>query len=330
MQMVGADRSLHGSKIEALSASGLVIEASTGAGDGVLDAFYEAYDRAFVLANEKEGLDGFRQCLALNSGEAYAELAARFGAFREFVLVAREPGTLDPIGGANFVACLLRPAGDQAPTLSVNLNYVFINQNARRRGYFRRLIGDLPSLVLRLFAETNAPDLAPVPLTEGLSPRLPVVIFFEQNDPYRLSRADYDLDTSHSGIDQFTRIRIWADLGARIVDFPYVQPPLTPAQAADHSLVCGVIGVDKEAISACLLHDHLERFFAISVLKGRDPRTEPVAAAQLAALSQMCADHQLLPLLPSDSICEATGPAWDGTTTGNSIRDVLRARMPGI
>lgn len=322
MHVIG-DRTPDGSRIELVSASGLVIEASTSADDGLLDEFYAAYDRAFVLANEKEGLNGFKQCLALNSGEAYMALTARFGPFREFVLVARDPGAADAIGGANLIACLLAPAGG-TPILSVNLNYVFTNVSARRRGYFRRLIADLPLLVVGLFAKTNASDLPSGSATESGSP--PVLIFFEQNDPYRMSRAEYELDTHHSGVDQLTRIRIWAGLGARIVDFSYVQPPLTPAQGADHTLACGVIGTQEDAISACLLHDHLERFFAISVLKGRDPATEPVAARQLEVLTELCGRRQLVALLASDSIRDATGPPWDSAAGGGSLRDVLRAR----
>jgi hypothetical protein len=90
-------------RIQLRSPSGLLIEASTGSSDGVLDQFYQDYDAAFVLENEKEGRAGFVECLALN-GEAYPELAARFGAFREFVLVARDSADGPRIGGANFVA----------------------------------------------------------------------------------------------------------------------------------------------------------------------------------------------------------------------------------
>jgi hypothetical protein len=202
---------------------------------------------------------------------------------------------------------------------------VFVNEGARRRGYFRRLVSDLPRLALDLLLETNAADLpCEWSAKSGNGPRQ-IVIFFEQNDPYRMSREDYELDTKHSGIDQRTRIGVWAQLGARIVDFPYVQPPLTSEQASDHSLVCGVIGLQEDTLSACLLHDHLERFFAISVLKGRDPSMEPVAARQLTALAEMCANHQLVPLLASDRIGKLPPPAWEATTA-LSLRDLLRVQ----
>jgi hypothetical protein len=329
--MTSTDRSavpLGGSKLEVVSASGLVILASTSGSDGVLEEFYEAYDRAFVLANEKEGFDGFAECMLLNSGDAYAELAGRLGGFREFVLLARDPETTLPIGGANLIAFPLRfPDPNGPPVLSINLNYVFVNQRARRRGYFRRLVSDLPRIALDLLVATNASDLPREWATAGRNRHSPpqIVIFFEQNDPYRMSREDYELDTKHSGIDQRTRIGVWARRGARIVDFPYVQPPLTPGQGTDHSLVCGVIGLEQDALSACLFHGHLERFFAISVLKGRDPASEPVAAAQLTALAELCGRRQALPLLPPGRIRNLPPPAWDkGVAT--SLRDLLRAQ----
>src|SRR5581483_11563331 len=124
-----------------------------------------------------------------------------------------------------------------------------------------------------------------------------VVTFIEQNDPYRMSREDYETDSKYIGLDQFARIAMWARLGAKIVDFPYIQPPLTSDQQADHNLVYGVLGVRADILDACLLCRHLERFFGISVLKGADPMQEPNAATQLHKLSQMCERREPVPLL---------------------------------
>ncbi|HWE21213.1 MAG TPA: hypothetical protein VG758_29270 [Hyphomicrobiaceae bacterium] len=305
------------------SPSGLLVEASTGSSDGVLDQFYRDYDAAFVLENEKEGRDGFVQCLALN-GAAYAGLAARFGAFREFVLIACDGTDGRRIGGANFIAFPLRgPKAVEAGLLSVHLNYVFVNPPARRRGYLKRLVRDLPFLAHRLFAATNASD---VPrqgrVSAGTLP--PALVFIEQNDPYRMSREEYERDTRYTGLDQIARIGIWSRLGARIVDFPYVQPPLSAEQAADHNLLLAVLGSGADSLSACLLRDHLHRFFAISVLKGTDPLLEPAASRQLRLLEVACAQgreillvapHRLEQALSRGSLQSIAKPA--------SLRDVL-------
>jgi hypothetical protein len=284
--------------IQLRSPSGLLIEASTGSSDGVFGQFYQDYDAAFVLENEKEGRAGFVECLALN-GKAYPELAARFGAFREFVLVARDGDGGPRIGGANFIAFPLQaPWASDTQLLSLNLNYVFINPPARRQGYLNRFVGDLPRVALTLFAATNAADVPPSWTAAGSAGSPPqVLVFIEQNDPYRMSPEDYELDTGYTGLDQIARIRIWSRLGARVVDFPYVQPPLSHDQAADRSLVLAVLGAGAGALSACLLHDHLRRFFGISVLKGADPSGEPSAAQQLASLATLCAGRATIPLL---------------------------------
>src|SRR5882762_2825251 len=60
-----------------VSTSGVVIEATTAADDGLLEEFYRDYDGAFVLENEKEGYDGFAECLGLNAGDQYADLVGR-------------------------------------------------------------------------------------------------------------------------------------------------------------------------------------------------------------------------------------------------------------
>jgi hypothetical protein len=283
-----------GTRLKLVSTSGLVIDATTAADDGLLEQFYRDYDGAFVLENEKEGYDGFAECLGLNTGDAYANLVGRYGPFREFVAVVRDPATGARLGGANFIIFPVSGANARELVLSINLNYVFVNAQLRRKGVFRQLMSDLPALAFRLFAQTNAADLPKVP-PRGSEPQ--VYIFIEQNDPFRMSREDYDRDTELTGLDQVARIGLWSRLGARIVDFPYVQPPLSKDQDADDTLAYAVLGARDADLDACLLRAHLERFFGISVLKGADLSVEPTAAAQLSDLAIRCGDNRRVPLL---------------------------------
>ena len=281
--------------LKLVSASGLAIEATTTADDGLLEEFYVDYDGAFVLENEKEGYDGFADCLGLNAGEQYAHLVGRYGPFREFVAVVRDQATGARLGGANFIIFPVSGANARELVLSINLNYVFVNAQLRRNGIFRRLIGDLPALAFRLFVQTNASDLPKAQQAGAGAPQ--VYVFIEQNDPFRMSREDYDRDTQLTGLDQVARIGLWSRLGARIVDFPYVQPPLSKDQDADDTLAYAVLGARDADLDACLLHAHLERFFGISVLKGADLSAEPTAAAQLSELAIRCRDNRRVPLL---------------------------------
>jgi hypothetical protein len=283
-----------GTRLSLVSTSGLVIEATTGADDGLLEEFYRDYDGAFVLENEKEGYDGFAECLRLNAGEQYANLVGRYGPFREFVAVVRDQVTGERLGGANFIIFPLSGAAARELILSINLNYVFINAQLRRNGLLRRLMGDLPTIVFRLFALTNASDL-PKAARGAREPQ--VYIFIEQNDPFRMSREDYVRDTQFTGLDQVARIGLWSRLGARIVDFPYVQPPLSKGQKSDDTLAYAVLGARAVDLDACLLRSHLERFFGISVLKGADLSVEPTARMQLSELAICCGEKRRVPLL---------------------------------
>jgi hypothetical protein len=112
-----------------------------------------------------------------------------------------------------------------------------------------------------------------------------------------MSREDYDRDTQLTGLDQVARIGLWSRLGARIIDFPYVQPPLSRDQDADDTLAYAVLGAPDADLDACLLRSHLERFFGISVLKGADLSVEPTASVQLSELAHRCKDNRGVPLL---------------------------------
>ena len=330
--MTTADQnSIGDTRLALVSPSGLAIEATTTDRDGLLAEFYRDYDDAFVLANEKESHQGFVDCLALNEGEAYARLAATYGPYREFVLVARDPASGDRVGGANFIAFPLGAREAAAsPVLSLNLNYAFITPAARRKGYFARLIRDLPQLALRLLAATNprdVPDAWRPTATHpaGQAPR--TLMFIEQNDPYRMSPEDYRQDTEYTGLDQLERIGIWARLGAKIVDFAYVQPPLTRHQDADPNLVYGVLGAGADTLDACLLRHHLQLFFGVSVLKGGDLSAEPTAANQLLALARQCAGGTPVRLLDPAGLADAPDPlSRDGGARPGSLRDLLRGR----
>src|SRR6187551_1635119 len=98
-------------QVEWLPSGGGGLEiACTDSGQGaIFDAFFEGYDRAFILPDEKESINGFRACLALNHGDERARLEGEYGSFRELCLIARdEAGVL--VGGANLIALRLEVA----------------------------------------------------------------------------------------------------------------------------------------------------------------------------------------------------------------------------
>lgn len=245
-------------------ADGLYVSATTDPASPVLTRFFNGYDRAFVLPDEREELDGFMACLALNEthrnafGRTHSELVA---------VIEDDAGTL--LAGFNFLATAIT-RGASVPSAAVALNYVYVEETARGRGLLRKALE-----AVRLLAAA----------TMGFDPEAGApAIFIEQNDPLRMTVEQYAADTVHSGIDQIDRLAIWARMGARIVDFPYIQPPLSAQQNPDDRLVYAAVTYPGDAVDAGLLHDHLQSFFSISVLKGVPEPSGGVAAKQLNAL----------------------------------------------
>lgn len=250
---------------------GVCLHVFTRSDDVRLLDFFAAYDAAFILEDEKEDLDGFKACLDLNDGAAYARLSGLYGPYREIVMMLTEGAAGPVLGAANFIAF----AGD-GENLTVSLSYIFVDAKQRSRGHFSRLMALVRSEAKAAFAWSGAP---PDPL-----------VFIEMNDPVNMSPEDYALDSAHAGLDQVDRLKIWERRGARILAMPYRQPPLSAQQTADSDLLLGVLDAKGDSLSACLMAQHMRRFFGVTVLKGADPAESPVAAEQLARLDKACVE----------------------------------------
>jgi len=242
-------------------------------------------------------LAGFRKCLALNRTHRRA-----FGRTHcELVAVLEDEGGAR-LGGINFLATAVNRAS--APDIAVALNYVYVEEAARGRGLLRLAL----SAVRRL--ATQALDAGPNAQT---------AVFIEQNDPLRLTPQEAAADTLRSGLDQVDRLAIWARMGAEVVDFPYVQPALSPDQDDEDGLIYAAVDYPGEAVDAGLLHDHLESFFRISVLKGEAPPPGGAAERQIADLAARREPAALLPMTP------ALARLRSGRGTGfDSFRDLAR------
>lgn len=255
----------------------------TRSDDPRLETFFEAYDAAFILEDEKEDLDGFKACLDLNAGEAYARLSGLYGPYRELVILLTDGPDGRVLGAANFIAF----AGDGTdPTIS--LSYIFVDGKERNRGHFSRLLALVKAEAVASF---DWPGAAPDPL-----------IFIEMNDPVNMAPEDYALDSQHAGLDQIDRLKIWERRGAQIVGMPYRQPPLSDAQTAESELLLGVLGATGDSLGACRLARHMRRFFGVTVLKGADPAASPVAAAQLSRLDEGCQRGEPIPLTGFETV----------------------------
>jgi len=261
-------------------AGDLKMQATERPDSSLLDHFFVGYDRAFVLPDEREEIDGFRSCLAINPASRH-----RFGRIHRELVMTVDDANGRLLGGANFLATWIGEGITGHPPVAVALNYLFVEPAARGRGLARRLrdeVGRLANLAV------DAPAGVPPP-----------AMFIEQNDPLRLTDAEYAADSAHAGIDQVDRLAVWARLGAQLVDFPYVQPALSHDQDSDDGLAYAVMNMASHTLDPVYLRAHLESFFAISVLKGGDPTSDPTARSQLDALDARREPVALLPMLPA-------------------------------
>ncbi|MFC5345275.1 hypothetical protein ACETK8_04235 [Brevundimonas staleyi] len=71
----------------------------------LLGRFFEGYDRAFVLPDEREELEGFQACLALNRTHRHA-----FGRTHSEQVAVLEDEAGERLGGVNFLATLIGEA----------------------------------------------------------------------------------------------------------------------------------------------------------------------------------------------------------------------------
>lgn len=294
---------LRGSDWTFLSSSGLTLYATLSGQSAVFAAFFEGYDASFVLPDEKEDEAGFVRCLDLNEGAARQDIVARYGDFQEICLVAHDRAGAC-VGGANFIAM------PHNGLISANLNYIYILATERRKGHFTRLAAGVREMVATLFGAGAA-----------------TLVFIEQNDPFAMSEEAYARDTEFTGLDQLHRLRIWANAGARVVDFPYVQPPLSPGQAADEALLFSVYGAEGDALPAKVLHDHLRYFFGISVLKGAPLADSPVAADQVAALAQLAANGERIALIDPSPLLARVRGRDDPLARHGDFRAALKAAL---
>lgn len=288
-----------------LSDANLRVDATERPDSPLLERFFAGYDRAFILPDEREELEGFRACLAINPSMRH-----RYGRLhREFVMTITDHKSGVLLGGANFLATRMAPPFGHPP-VSVSLNYVFVEPAARGRGLSREILQAVASLANRGVGAAKGD--------------CPPAIFIEQNDPLRITSEEYANDSLHAGVDQIDRIAIWARLGARLVDFPYVQPALSADQQSDDGLAYAVIGFPLDAIHPQYFRSQLESFFGISVLKGGDPMKDPSARPQIELLSDMEHRGEEVPLLPIAPIIERLRQSFRRSNV-TTLRDFARS-----
>jgi hypothetical protein len=309
------------------SADTLHVALTTKPYSRLVDLFCREYQTAFVLRSDRESRSGFRICLSLNT-DTYAQ--ARFGPGREHIALLRDrSGAV--AAGMNFICFPMDDA------LTVQTTYVFVVPAWRGSGLLRGVYRAIEGIARAYGRDSGLPD------------DLPMLFVGEQKDPFRMTLAAFRAAAAAHGPDAFDRLAMWGQLGARVLGFRYVLPPLTPRSPPDATLFLRVLfrdelggahrGAGPRHVDAHVLHEHLRRFFGLSVAKGLyDPAARPEVRAQMAQLRThaaipaltMPAPHRLEVWKQTVSAALTSGAHPDDTTLGDiigiaSVQDAMEA-----
>lgn len=230
---------------------------------------YNIYAQMFPLPDEREPPDAFFEIAALNVN---GPVQAAFGPWREVVASIRPWQGGPIIGGHVFGMTTSRAHERHGHGASVQAIYTFIEQRSRGSGAISDMKRYMTGEALRVFGfEADAP----------LTP----LIFFEVNNPLRMTAEQIREDTEMSGVSPFRRYNFWRRNGFRPLDLRYVQPALRPDAEPVRYLDLFCSDVPAGGIASAVIASHLAAFIAVSVRKGAPADEDPDFAAMAAALS---------------------------------------------
>jgi hypothetical protein len=228
---------------------------------------YEIYQASFPLPDEREPPEAFDAILALNRDR---RIQMALGPYREIVAAIRwwEGGPI--IGGHVFGITTSSAHRSFGVPASVQGIYTFLHPDCR---------GVVPIAVAADYSRTVASRVFGPP---GSACMRPPTVFFEVNNPLRMTDEEIELDRLHSGVDPARRYMFWLRSGFTPLAFPYVQPRLRDDAVPVRYLDLFCSNDAPEGVPAIMLLNHLYAFVSVSVLKDRDAREDPefVAMAQ--------------------------------------------------
>src|SRR3989338_1828245 len=235
--------------------------------------FYNLYKTVFTLPSERETPRGFNEVLAINNNTELAALVG--GKYREATILMRDPTTNEVIGAINFTAYPMNDdvARETGIDATSHVIYLFTHQDYRKAGVAKRL-KDLTKKYVKAFTLGENPKSAILD-NKQLSRDINLLSMCEQNAPELMTAREYLDDNVNAGIDQVDRLRHWVRAGYNRMNMEYVQPPLEEGGDPCEYLTLNAEAPVNTRIPGSVIAAHLDRFFGISVLKGKKPQDEP-------------------------------------------------------
>jgi hypothetical protein len=173
--------------------------------------WYSFYEREFPLDDEREPVDGFQRLLDINVDE---QLQARFGPYSEIITAIRLPPSNEIVGGSVLGVATSEQHEEAGYLASVQVIYIFVRET---------YVG-LNNVIVTTYIKQRASQFALSKRPHATAKN--IAIFFEANNPRRMSREDIENDRDLSGVDPWRRYRAWLSLGGVPLKLQYVQPAL--------------------------------------------------------------------------------------------------------
>jgi hypothetical protein len=268
------------------------LKLTTKPNSAVVDKFFSEYRHVFSLPRERETLAGFRNGLRMNKSDYFQR---HYGPSCEYIgYLHTEAGEF--VAGLNFICFPML----EFNLIAIHSIYIFIAENWRAKGMLLQLYQIMEDVAVKYAEQFDLPTNADI------------LMFGEQNDPFKMSVRDYLSDGKASKIDQFDRISIWAQLKARLVLIPYVQPPLRSRSKPDTTLFLRVIFKDDmhnpfprqvREIDPCMMYECLRRYVTFAIQKGRSASSRD-SEEQFEYLKQLMVSRKMVKaiLLPTDFV----------------------------
>ncbi len=216
------------------------------------DSFYDLYAAMFPLVDEREPKEEFFRILAFNEN---LKIQQDYGPYREIVAAVR-PWDGGPVVGGHVFGVTSSEAHLHAGIpASVQGIYTFLHECYRGLVPMRDFIAFAQETACSTFGQAN--------------PRK-AVIFFEVNNPLRMTADEIAADTKSSGLHPARRYMFWFRSGFRPLDMQYVQPRLRDAAQPVRYLDLFCSRTAAMTIPAAVVLSHLHAFCSISVLKNQN------------------------------------------------------------
>ena len=231
---------------------------------------YNFYLSFFCLPDETETFEGFEKTLELNTDKS---LLQKYGNYEEsWFYLSKEDGENEIVAGANFSVYSADKTLYETQGLkgTVHITYIFVENAYRSLGLAKYLLN-----LIEKYSE------------QFIGGEGQIAYFCEQNAPEMMSAEEYFSDNLCALVDQCDRLIWWDKTGFKRLNFNYIQPPLNPGQNPCTNLTLNVKSGLQLRFPAPVVSFHLERFFAIAVLKGSDPMKDPTFVAQMEDLKRV-------------------------------------------